>query len=88
VENGYAVHHPGGFIQIPDDWKWEKRDALTGAMRKIKRAYLDADPLDKVTPEILLNFGLPPKDTTRTDAPDPTEVVPFTLGAASICKSS
>jgi hypothetical protein len=57
----------------------EKRAALTGATRKIKRAYLDADPLDKVTPEILLDFGLPPKDATRTDVPDPTEVVPFTL---------
>jgi hypothetical protein len=59
----------------------EKREALTQNMRKIKKAYLDADPLDKVTPEILLDFGLSPKDPTRTDVPDPTEVVPFTLEA-------
>jgi hypothetical protein len=26
-----------------------------------------------------LDFGLPAKDTIRTDVPDPTEVVPFTL---------
>jgi hypothetical protein len=57
----------------------EKRNALTKNMRKIKNAYLDADPLDAATPEILLDFGLPPKDTTRTDVPDPGEAVPFTL---------
>ncbi|MDR2177915.1 MAG: hypothetical protein LBP20_07755, partial [Treponema sp.] len=52
---------------------------LSKNIRKIKNAYLDADPLDAVTPEILLDFGLQPKDTTRTDVPDPAEVVPFTL---------
>jgi hypothetical protein len=57
----------------------EKRDDLTKNIRKIKNAYLDADPLDAVTPEILLDFGLNTKDTTRTDVPDPTEIVPFTL---------
>jgi hypothetical protein len=57
----------------------EKRGDLTKNIRKIKNAYLDADPLDKVTPEILLDFGLQKKDTVRTDVPDPTEVVPFTL---------
>jgi hypothetical protein len=57
----------------------EKREALTQNMRKIKKAYLDADPLGKVTPEILLDFGLPAKDTTRTEVGDPTEVVAFTL---------
>jgi hypothetical protein len=57
----------------------EKRETLTRTMRKIKSAYLDADPLDAVTPEILLDFGLQPKDATRTDIPDPTDVVPFTL---------
>jgi hypothetical protein len=57
----------------------EKREDLTKNIRKIKNAYIDADPLDVVTPEILLDFGLPAKDTTRTDVPDPTEVVPFTL---------
>jgi hypothetical protein len=57
----------------------EKRVSLTHNMRKIKNAYLDADPLGVVTPEILLDFGLPPKDTTRTNIPDPLEVIPFTL---------
>ena len=57
----------------------EKREALTAVIRKIKNAYLDADPLDVVTPEILLDFGLQTKDTTRTDVPDPAEVVSFTL---------
>ncbi|MDR2742082.1 MAG: hypothetical protein LBB98_08010 [Treponema sp.] len=57
----------------------EKREDLAANIRKIKKAYLDADPLDAVTPEILLDFGLPAKDPNRTDVPDPTEVVPFTL---------
>jgi hypothetical protein len=57
----------------------EKREALSKNIRKIKNAYLDADPLEEVTPEILLDCGLHPKDLTRTDVPDPTEVVPFTL---------
>ncbi|MHB9291760.1 hypothetical protein Holit_00843 [Hollandina sp. SP2] len=57
----------------------EKREGLTQNVRKIKKAYLDADPLDAVTREILLDCGLHAKDTTRTDVPDPTEVVPFTL---------
>jgi hypothetical protein len=57
----------------------EKRGDLTKNIRKIKNAYLDADPLDKVTPEILMDFGLRPKDTICTDVPDPAEVVPFTL---------
>jgi hypothetical protein len=57
----------------------EKRVALTKNIRKIKNAYLDADPLDVVTPEILMDFGLHPKDDTRTDDPDPKDTVPFTL---------
>jgi hypothetical protein len=57
----------------------EKREDLTKNIRKIKKAYLDADPLDVVTPEILLDFGLDTGDPTRTDVPDPTEIVPFTL---------
>jgi hypothetical protein len=57
----------------------EKRGALTQNMRKIKNACLDADPLGKATPEILTDFGLQPKDRIRTDVPDPTEIVPFTL---------
>jgi hypothetical protein len=57
----------------------EKRGDLTKNIRKIKNAYIDADPLDAVTPEILLDCGLHAKDSTRTDVPDPTEVVPFTL---------
>jgi hypothetical protein len=32
-----------------------------------------------ITPETLLDFGLHPKDRIRTEVPDPTEVVPFTL---------
>jgi hypothetical protein len=57
----------------------EKREDLTHNMRKIKKAYLEADPLGVVTPAILLDFGLLPADPNRTDVPDPTEVVPFTL---------
>ncbi|MDR2194374.1 MAG: hypothetical protein LBP19_07915 [Treponema sp.] len=57
----------------------EKREDLTKNIRKIKNAYLDADPLDAVTPEILMDCGLPAKDRIRTDIPDPVEVVPFTL---------
>jgi hypothetical protein len=59
----------------------EKRRDLTKNMRKIKKAYLDADPLDVVTPEILLDFGLETKDTIRSDIPDPPDVVPFTLAS-------
>jgi hypothetical protein len=59
----------------------EKRKDLTKNIRKIKNAYLDADPLDAVTPEILLDFGLRPKDHVRTGVPDPAEAVPFTLEA-------
>ncbi|MDR1177093.1 MAG: hypothetical protein LBK83_16660 [Treponema sp.] len=59
----------------------EKREALTQNMRKIKKAYLDADPLGVVTPEILLDFGLPLKDATRSDIPDPADTVLFTLGS-------
>jgi hypothetical protein len=57
----------------------EKREDLTKTIRKIKNAYIDADPLDVVTDHIRLDFGLPVKDSTYTEAPDPTEVVPFTL---------
>ncbi|MDR2177951.1 MAG: hypothetical protein LBP20_07935 [Treponema sp.] len=57
----------------------EKREDLTKNIRKIKNAYIDGDPLDAVTPEILLDFGLRAKDPNRTDVPDPAEVVPFTL---------
>jgi hypothetical protein len=57
----------------------EKRKDLTQTMRRIKRAYIDADPMGVVTPEILLDFGLEPKDTIRTDVPDPTDIVPFTM---------
>jgi hypothetical protein len=57
----------------------EKREALTQNMRKIKKAYLDADPLGMVTPEILMDFGLEKKDSTRSDIPDPADTVPFTL---------
>ncbi|MDR1127074.1 MAG: hypothetical protein LBL06_02975 [Treponema sp.] len=57
----------------------DKRADLVKNIRKIKKAYLDADPLEAVTPEILLDFGLQKKDHIRTDVPDPTEVVPFTL---------
>jgi hypothetical protein len=75
----YHVAEAPNAGKIDREDRKEKREALTGVTRKIKRAYLDADPLDEVTPEILLDFGLPPKDTTRTDVPDPAEVVPFTL---------
>lgn len=65
--------------KIDRESRKETREALTQNMRKIKNAYIDPDPLDAVTPQILLDFGLLPKDPTRTDVPDPTEVVPFTL---------
>ncbi|MDR3130982.1 MAG: hypothetical protein LBU18_05490 [Treponema sp.] len=57
----------------------EKSEALKKVIRKIKNAYIDPDPLDAVTPEILMAFGLRVKDTSRTGVPDPAEVVPFTL---------
>jgi hypothetical protein len=57
----------------------EKREDLTKNIRKIKNAYIDPDPLDVVTQEILMDFGLQKKDSVRTDVPDPGEVVPFTL---------
>ncbi|MDR2069607.1 MAG: hypothetical protein LBP71_07050 [Spirochaetaceae bacterium] len=57
----------------------EKREALKTVIRKIKNAYIDPDPLDLVTDQIRLDFGLPLRDTTPTDVPDPAEVVPFTL---------
>jgi hypothetical protein len=63
------------FRPRPEELKpWPKKN-----IRKIKNAYIDGDPLDAVTPEILLDFGLHTKDPNRTDVPDPTEVVPFTL---------
>jgi hypothetical protein len=46
---------------------------------KIKNAYIDTDPLDVATPEVSLGFGLHKKGRIRTDVPDPTEVVSFTL---------
>jgi hypothetical protein len=54
------------------------RAALTD-IRKVKNAYIDADPLDAVTDDIRMDFGLDPKDSTRTDVRPPTEVVPFEL---------
>jgi hypothetical protein len=55
-------------------------------MRKIKRACLDADPLDKVTPEILLDFGLSPPPA-RT-CPTPRKSSPSLWRAANTCTSS
>jgi hypothetical protein len=55
------------------------RAALTVDIRKVKNAYIDADPLGVVTDDIQMDFGLEPKDSTRTDVRPPTEVVPFTL---------
>jgi hypothetical protein len=60
----------------------EKREILTASIRKIKNAYIDADPLGAVTDKTRLAFGLEPKDHTRTDIPVPTEVVPFELAGA------
>ncbi|MDR0411967.1 MAG: hypothetical protein LBH75_08360 [Treponema sp.] len=57
----------------------EKREALTESIRRIKNAYIDADPLGVVTDEIRMDFGLEPKDSARTDIPAPTEVAPFEL---------
>jgi hypothetical protein len=75
----YHVAETPNAGKIDREDRKEKREDLTKNMRKIKNAYLDADPLDAVTPEILMDFGLSPKDTIRTEVPDPTEVVPFTL---------
>ncbi|MDR2419194.1 MAG: hypothetical protein LBD79_09090 [Treponema sp.] len=75
----YRVAESPNAGKVDREDRKEKREVLTQNMRKIKNAYIDADPLDAITPQILLDFGLPPKDTTRTDVPDPTEVVPFTL---------
>jgi hypothetical protein len=57
----------------------EKRAALTRNMQKIKRAYIDADPREAATPDIVMAFGLPCRSDTRTSAPDPTEVAAFSL---------
>ncbi|MDR2792896.1 MAG: hypothetical protein LBB61_04415 [Treponema sp.] len=57
----------------------EKREALTKVIRKIKNAYIDADPLDVVTGQIRMDFGLPVGDSVYTGVPDPAEVVPFRL---------
>ena len=65
--------------KIDREHRKEKREELTQNIRKIKKAYLDADPLGAVTTEIIMDFGLPPKDTSRTGVPAPTEVVPFSL---------
>jgi hypothetical protein len=75
----YHVAEAPNAGKIDREDRKEKREDLTKNIRKIKNAYLDADPLDVVTPEILLDFGLHAKDNTRTDVPDPTEVVAFTL---------
>jgi hypothetical protein len=57
----------------------EKRAGLEASIRKMKNAYIDADPLGVVTDEIRMDFGLPPKDAARTPVPDPEDAVPFTL---------
>ncbi|MDR1582153.1 MAG: hypothetical protein LBS55_02660 [Prevotellaceae bacterium] len=59
----------------------EKREALTGDIRKVKNAYIDTDSPGVVTDEIRLAFGLEAKDRTRTEVPAPTEVVPFELAS-------
>jgi hypothetical protein len=55
------------------------RAALTVDIRKVKNAYIDADPLGAVTDDIRMDFGLEPKDGIRTDVSTPREVVPFEL---------
>ncbi|GAB6393473.1 MAG: hypothetical protein MdMp014T_2846 [Treponematales bacterium] len=57
----------------------EKREALTADIRKVKNAYIDPDPSGAATAEIRLAFGLPLRDETPTDEPDPTEEVAFSL---------
>jgi hypothetical protein len=61
----------------------EKRAALTGEIRLVKRAYIDANPLGAVTDEIRLSFGLPPADHNRSPVPVPAEEVVFTLENSS-----
>jgi len=61
----------------------ENRDSrkteLTACIRKIKNGYIDPNPSGEVTLEIRLSFGLPPKDTIKTDEPDPTDEVDFQI---------
>jgi hypothetical protein len=61
----------------------ETRDDLTGFIKKVKKAYLDADLRGVVTSVILTDFGYPPKDTTHTNVPQPTDVVPFNLSGGN-----
>jgi len=56
-----------------------KRKALTDDIRKTKNAWIDPNPSGAVTPEIRGAFGLPEPDESRTDEPDPTEEVEFSL---------
>jgi hypothetical protein len=77
----YTVCENPNAGKIDRESRKEKREALTGDIRKVKNAYIDADPLGAVTDEIRLDFGLEPKDHTRTEVPTPTEVVTFELAS-------
>lgn len=57
----------------------ETRKNLSTFINKMKKSYLDADLSGVVTPTILADFGYTPKDTSHTNVPRPTDVVPFEL---------
>ncbi|MDR1398745.1 MAG: hypothetical protein LBJ41_02315 [Treponema sp.] len=75
----YHVAESPNAGKIDREDRKEKRVALVKSIRKIKNAYIDPDPLEVITPQIILDFGLLLQDHTRTDVPDPTTIVPFTL---------
>jgi hypothetical protein len=66
----------------------EKCGDLSKNIRKIKNACLDPDPLNVVTSEILLDFGLQKKILSAPMCPTPRESFPSRLRLANTCKSS
>jgi hypothetical protein len=57
----------------------EKKAALSATIRRIKNAYIDGDPLGVVTDEIRMKFGLPPRDSSRTNVEPPSEIPDFKM---------
>jgi hypothetical protein len=65
--------------KIDRENRTEKREVLTAEIRHVKNAWIDGNPSGEVINAIRLEFGLPPRDDTRTKTGVPTEVVEFTL---------
>ncbi|GAB6391056.1 MAG: hypothetical protein MdMp014T_0429 [Treponematales bacterium] len=65
--------------KLDRDNRGAKRDALTAEIRHVKNAWIDGNPSGEATNEIRQEFGLPPRDDTRTKTGVPSEVVEFTL---------